>query len=121
MSLEEEVAVQERAKSEEGAQVVVPAAPEAADEEKKSLSGTDDEPHSPAAAVAAAAVPDEAPAVAPAVLRLRGVPFAANEGNIMQFFAGAEDVQQPTEVYICRRNGEAAQLSPAPRVKHGEP
>jgi hypothetical protein len=42
----------------------------------------------------------------PAVLRLRGVPFAANESNIMQFFGQAEDIQQPIEVYICRRNGE---------------
>ena len=43
-----------------------------------------------------------------AVLRLRGVPFAATEDSVLRFFAGAEGVEPPLEVYICRRNGAHA-------------
>jgi hypothetical protein len=58
----------------------------------------------PAAESGAAATPP--PSGERGVLRLRGIPFAANESNIFQFFEGAESIQQPLEVYICRRNGE---------------
>jgi hypothetical protein len=76
----------------------------------------------------AAAAAEAPPSPRPAVLRLRGIPFAAQEASILEFFAQAEGVRQPLEVYICRRNGgrrgfEAAgwaALSPAP-TSHNAP
>jgi len=64
------------------------------------------QPAAAAAAPEAAAAASAAAIVEKGVLRLRGIPFAANESNIFQFFEGAADIQQPIEVYICRRNGE---------------
>ncbi|GBF88809.1 hypothetical protein Rsub_01710 [Raphidocelis subcapitata] len=89
------------------AQPADPVPPEAAG----TAAGEDDAAAAAAAAAPAAGAPPPSPprpdAPERGVLRLRGIPFAANEANIFEFFAGAENIQQPLEVYICRRNGRS--------------
>lgn len=58
------------------------------------------------------AQPHAPPPAAAGVLRLRGVPFGATDEQVAEFFARAEGVPPPGEVYICRRNGARARAQP---------